>query len=335
MSQMYKDSQCSVKQKKILLDFAREMVEKRIFSRKQMHSLIHLARDEKNEELISLAKKLAKAREVPVTKAQDTAYHIQHQQAVNLNQQFVKGKFLHRHTRRKSIADLAEDLTAISANGIKNTHTSEFYHQAWIRNPEVAPNVAYCTNTINQIGDFVVYQMLHTQKAKHRKRLYAGLLQLTQELLEKHHDFSSVVALTARLNNPAITRLMPTKLTQQAVEFENLINPEGNYGMLRAEMNRLDEAGIPYIPYIGIAIKDFTSADDGNPDRIKKEINLNRLTTMAAIHKTFMAAQQNLEEKEDLHYDVPGEILNQSFAMNDNEIWEKSYALKRRGVKKQ
>jgi len=109
---------------------------------------------------------------------------------------------------------------------------------------------------------------------------------LAKELL-RLNNFNSLVAVVSGLSNFAVSRL--TELRSVIKEnslvdlkkIQEITAFDGNFANLRAYIEKLSA---PFIPYIGLVLKDITFAEEGNPTTFENGlINFEKMKTIHRI----------------------------------------------------
>jgi hypothetical protein len=339
MVQIYSDPSCSLEQKKVILQFAQDVVSRGFFEKRMLQKLLCIAELEiendlhLNEELTQLVTALKRA-QPKVELARKIKYEMNHPEPETLAKQWkrvAKGKIKISKKDRNFIQDFAQDLATLSANSLKMIHQVEFYRQAWAK-PELqgnAPNIQYFIHFFNQIHAFVLQKILEAENQKERHHLYLAFVKITQCLIKTHHDYSSAMAIVSALGSPILTQIVSEKVAQSVFPLEEFFSSRGNYKELRAAIENCQTMAIPCVPYFGLFLSDFTFMDDGNSDRIgKKEmINLEKMELAAKIHHKLEHFQNQLEKRQNLQYNLIQTLIEGQF-LSHEKAWERNKQLK-------
>uniref|UniRef100_A0A6B2L5N7 Ras-GEF domain-containing protein n=1 Tax=Arcella intermedia TaxID=1963864 RepID=A0A6B2L5N7_9EUKA len=146
----------------------------------------------------------------------------------------------------------------------------EFLNQSWNK-PQASvksPNIIEMTNRFNNLGNWVVYEVLSGVTPKDRCQLVLHLFQVAKELQEMN-DLNGMCAIMSGLINSSIVRLKKTfaKLAkkEKSTVWEDMtkaIMGEENFKTLR---RCWANAKPPAVPFLAITLKDLTFLEDGNP----------------------------------------------------------------------
>jgi hypothetical protein len=163
--------------------------------------------------------------------------------------------------------EVAGQMTLIEANMFRAIRPEEFYKKGW-QDPDQAPVLHLLISRSNSISSWVASNILCQSSAAARSRALARFVLIAQ-VLEEMGNFNSLVNVLGGLKLWAITRLQGVitlhktyRTLLAGLEFK--MSPAGNYRMYRALLPL--RQGAPFIPYLGLYLKDLTFIEDGNPD---------------------------------------------------------------------
>jgi len=176
--------------------------------------------------------------------------------------------------RNFEVGTIAEYLTAIDFEYFRRIHPCEFLKQGW-NNPnsaQLAPNILAMTNRFNDIGNWVVFEVLNGSTHKDRVQIILHFGQVAKTL-QRMNNFNGMCAVISGLNNSSVTRLKRT-FTRLAKKEKNtgcdemtkLAQGEDNFRSLREMWSNVEP---PAIPFLAITLKDLTFLEDGNPDLLE------------------------------------------------------------------
>eukprot|EP01125_Pyxidicula_operculata_P008820 TRINITY_DN2925_c0_g4_i2.p1 TRINITY_DN2925_c0_g4~~TRINITY_DN2925_c0_g4_i2.p1 ORF type:complete len:1285 (-),score=312.73 TRINITY_DN2925_c0_g4_i2:27-3881(-) len=143
----------------------------------------------------------------------------------------------------------------------------EFLKQAWAQknSSEIAPNLLAFTNHFNQIGTWVVYEIVsRANNQKDRTNVVIHFLSVAKQL-QKANNLNGMCAVMSGLNNSSVTRLKKTlqKLARSHQqlwdEMTSLVQGADNFRALREIWNKAEPPAIPFLgihTYIHIIIVD-------------------------------------------------------------------------------
>jgi len=168
---------------------------------------------------------------------------------------------------------ISDFITTQDFEYFRKIHPIEFLKQGW-NQPiafQVAPNIVAMTSRFNDVGNWVVYEILNRNSPKERLQTILHFL-LIGKALQKRNNFNGICAIMSGLNNSSITRLKRTftKLAKEKNtgldEMTKLVEGGDNFRSLREMWNNVEP---PAIPFLAITLKDLTFLEDGNPDQLE------------------------------------------------------------------
>jgi len=176
--------------------------------------------------------------------------------------------------RNFEVGTIAEYLTAIDFEYFRRIHPCEFLKQGWsnVNSAQLAPNILSMTGRFNDIGNWVVFEVLNGSTHKDRVQIILHFVQVAKTL-QRMNNFNGMCAVISGLNNSSVTRLKRT-FTRLAKKEKNtggdemtkLAQGEDNFRSLRELWSNVEP---PAIPFLAITLKDLTFLEDGNPDLLE------------------------------------------------------------------
>jgi len=210
-------------------------------------------------------------------------------------------------------------LTSIDYEIFKRIHPCEFLKQGWnnSNSDKLAPNINAMTTRFNDIGNWVVYEVLTGQTPKDRVQFIMHFVQVAK-MLHSMNNFNGMCAILSGLNNASVIRLKRTfmRLAKKEKstcleELTKLVQGEENFRSLREMWASVEP---PAIPFLAITLKDLTFLEDGNPDHLEGGgINFYKWRKIAEVI-------QLLLEYQHLPYTIETNNTIQSYVHNKIEI---------------
>lgn len=159
---------------------------------------------------------------------------------------------------------LAEQLTAFHFIQFKCIPEIELLQQRFSH--EKAPHISNNSRLFNQLGGWILHQILTQDDLKIRVDILRHILSLCIRLYQLN-NYNAVISIVAALNNSAIDRLRGTWCSAGRNVFilkEAFTNlTRDNFSLYRKE---LQSSSPPCIPFIGMFLTDLTYIEDGNPN---------------------------------------------------------------------
>jgi hypothetical protein len=174
--------------------------------------------------------------------------------------------------------EVAEQMTLIEANMFRAIRPEEFYRKGWT-DPVNAPVLHMLVSRSNSISSWVASNILCQSTTASRSRALARFV-LIAHALEEIGNYNSMVSIVGGFQLWAITRLqciIPLNPGYRKIlgHIEGLLNPDGNYRCYRAIQTI--RHGRPFLPYLGLYLKDLTFIEDGNLDVVNNKPNTDKI----------------------------------------------------------
>ena len=176
--------------------------------------------------------------------------------------------------------EIARQLTLLEWSIWKEIRAWECLGLAWTKkDKEVrAPHICEAQNRFNRISLWVATTILQTEKLQDRAKVLAKFIEIASHL-NKLNNFAGTLQIVSGLSNSAVHRLTQTWGTISSTlrkTYEELAKyNERNSRVLR---ERIRNANPPCIPFFGMYQTDLTFVEDGNPDLIGPNGNLQNCT---------------------------------------------------------
>lgn len=323
------------KQQRIIIRFARRLIENGTYSKESMQPIIDLVQKALVEKKLQgsnleTAEDLLKAELKKSNAPSVLAKQYKFTNNVNLSKEFeniAKGK-MGKQEKNDFIRFFVQSYNTISKNTLKNLRDSEFYREAWNKkNAEItSPNLTFMIKSFNKLSNFVVDQILSAQTPDEAFKVYSTFVTILDQF-EQAGNYGDGQAILAGLNDSSITRIgfskfLPDEKGARLTEIETIHDPSSSFKKLRAAMSshdggekkEIDLTGEPtkptaYTPYIGMYLTDLTFTNE-NPDYTSNGPNFDKMAILEKIHGEIKKPQDRIEERTDLPYDVIKQITD-------------------------
>ena len=208
--------------------------------------------------------------------------------------------------------EIGEKLISISKSLINKVQRREIYKAIFLKNKkhETSPNVMENIDKSNRLTFFIIEDILSYDFAKDRTKIVEKWINIA-EYCKERRDYNDLVAINLALNNYIITGLNKTmkEINKDKKELMKTLNKfcryQGNYKKLREDMNKL-EYNDPYIPYLGMLLKDIAFFEENSKYIINGVlINLEKLQNVQLAVSQFFNFQN---AKEKLNPIIPEEL---------------------------
>ncbi|KAL4803240.1 ras guanine nucleotide exchange factor domain-containing protein [Aspergillus unguis] len=233
--------------------------------------------------------------------------------------------------------EIARQLTLMESCIYAKIRRCELLHKNWQRKDSPTQNVRALIRFFNQLSGWVGTLILGEADLKKRTQVIGHLVNVAHECHELN-NYSAVVAILSGLESSPIYRLGRTwaMVTQRSCDtlapLQALMSNDNNHHAYRDALQRTMP---PCIPFLGLFLKDFLFASDGNkPYTQTGLINFTKYTLLSSTIHTM----QRFQEAPYALHPVPAiqEYLAtqlQQSAGDDkvHELWEKSCKLEPRG----
>ncbi|EFC50241.1 rasGEF domain-containing protein [Naegleria gruberi] len=186
--------------------------------------------------------------------------------------------------------DFAETLTAMDHSLYKKIKFTEMLGQSWNKEKKkfMAPNIISVTTLFNKVSSYVVFQIVSESNPMFRKKMIETVIK-TCEHLKDLNSFNMIMAIYSSLGTSSVSRLVDTwslleeKTQKQYEDICKFCSQDINYKSMRDATDKCFVEGEPATPYIGIYLKDFLFADDGNPTLVDGKLNFYKAISQYAI----------------------------------------------------
>lgn len=161
----------------------------------------------------------------------------------------------------------AHQMTCIDYKLYKNLTPVDLVDYLW-KKKQTPASVEAWISRFNSVSYWVGTELCTTPLLKSRIKVLEHFIKVLKALKELN-NFNAVMAVISGLNMASVTRLKKTwggasgKLINQLHEIEKIMDPKLNYQVYREYEYKHHKQ--PFIPFLGIYLKDLTFANDGNP----------------------------------------------------------------------
>eukprot|EP01102_Stenamoeba_stenopodia_P007490 TRINITY_DN2096_c0_g3_i1.p1 TRINITY_DN2096_c0_g3~~TRINITY_DN2096_c0_g3_i1.p1 ORF type:complete len:776 (+),score=181.92 TRINITY_DN2096_c0_g3_i1:1533-3860(+) len=196
--------------------------------------------------------------------------------------------------------ELAQQLTLIHYDLVSKIRPKEFIRQAWNKaGSEVnAPNLLACIKRLNWGSRWYSTMILKGERAEQRAGLLTTFIKIAEKC-ENVRNYNGLMEVISSLHSAPISRLkhswklVSTKTQDTFTYLSDLMSPFRSYQKYRSVASQQINANVPFIPFIGVFLTDFTFMDDANPDEVDGECNWEKVLMMGNRIKEFVALNAN------------------------------------------
>jgi len=236
---------------------------------------------------------------------------------------------------------IAEDMKFEDQIQFMKINPSEFHNQNWSKEKtkHLSPNVLTTTKSFNDLSNKVQSDILLANSIEQQQNIYKFYIYTMQALVDKK-DLSSAVAILTGINRSAVYRLNLSQNNQELTDIIEKVNkissPGGSYNAMR-EFERQSDS--PLVPFIGGKLTDLTFTDDGNPNKleINDQVELQNVTKFALIGKIISDVDKfQMDTEATFSKKVP--VIHSNFskhinklALDDDSAFQISMHIKARG----
>lgn len=227
--------------------------------------------------------------------------------------------------------ELAQQMTLMDAELFMKIGLAEILAWGKEQNELICPNLAEFIDHFNKMSFWVRTLILNEPKQQEREKLFKKFLKIMKHC-KRLNNFSSYLAILSALDCSPIRRLeFPKPYTDILQEFCLLIDSDAAF---KAYRQALSEAKPPCIPYLGLILQDITFIHLGNPNElpdgkvnfVKRWQQFNVLNTV----RRFKESQYEFTKNEKI-WDLFDKYDDH---LSEEELWDKSQAIKPRAGKK-
>lgn len=113
-------------------------------------------------------------------------------------------------------------------------------------------------------------------------------------------NYNSTFTLYACLSGYDLTKLMkafrlPRKYQSRLTRLEHLFDPISNYrtyrNLIKEKQSLAEQFKYPFLPYVGLLLKDLTFVHEANPDLINSNVNVEKINMLGNIYKSIRLCQ--------------------------------------------
>ncbi|KIC71169.1 RasGEF domain-containing protein [Candidatus Protochlamydia amoebophila] len=329
-----------VEEKKVVLDFAVQLVKRGIVKKEAFHELLELAQKDANHTIReNLSGKYALALNSVLTTPSNSPIDVVSQMqvanpAINLSEQFsalAKGKMSSKE-EKEFISAFMSDLNHASTAIFKAIQPEEFHGLKWNKGtaedkrnnaPNITTNIAF----FNQIARFVGQEILMnpTYSSKDRMRVYETFVKMADRFANGDpRNYEMTTAIIAGLNAAPVFNTMQKESISNEIKatlnkLQTLLSTDFNSKALRDTYKGLQSKATPYMPKTGVYLTDFTFLDEGNPETKSDGISLNlkKLKLLGEQQRRIENEAQALPLNQNLNFNIIGQILQSKLPSED------------------
>ncbi|KAI8913368.1 ras guanine nucleotide exchange factor domain-containing protein [Gorgonomyces haynaldii] len=182
--------------------------------------------------------------------------------------------------------EICQNLCIHNYDIFKTIHPIEFLNEIWKKDNEASPSFRYFVDRFDRESYWVATELIMGDAAtdqKMRIRYLAKFITIANECIQTNNFFSAF-SIISGLNLTPVQRLkktweaLPEKSKKEWEEVSKLADPSKNMKNYR---DRLATATSPMVPFLPIYLKDLTFINDGNQNKIRGLVNVDKLRMMA------------------------------------------------------
>ena len=165
--------------------------------------------------------------------------------------------------------ELARQLTRIDFELLSQIRSVSYAEYLWEKNSQQVAMDAW-VNRFNLVSYWVGTEICTTPLPKPRIAVVENIIKLLRHLRDLN-NYNGVMAVIAGLNTSSVRRLQKTwaglgfRTISTLHEIESTMDPKMNYQTYRELENKLRASNQPFVPFMGLYLKDLTFSNDGNP----------------------------------------------------------------------
>lgn len=221
-----------------------------------------------------------------------------HTSMVILNSPREQNKLILGEDSNINLRHIAEQLTLIEWEMMKNIKPIEFMDNAWEKENKKtkAPNIVSLAIRFNSVSAWVSTEILQAPTVNSCIKTIYKFITIMDHLY-KMNNFNGVAEVFCGLNNISISRLkcIWSKVSQKYKKIYDSINElmlgGHNFKKYREIIRNNNINRTRTIPYIALFLRDLTFINDGNPNYTNRGINLEKVRLLGSTILNFRMFQ--------------------------------------------
>ncbi|KAI3644826.1 hypothetical protein MP228_010990 [Amoeboaphelidium protococcarum] len=189
----------------------------------------------------------------------------------------------------------AEQLTKVERLLFEKIRPIDYIENLWQKEKTITAIDAW-VNHFNQVSYWIGTEICTTPIMKNRVMVIENIVKI-MKVLKDLNNYNALMAFISGLNMAAVMRLKKTwanvnpKLMHTLHDIERIMDPKHNYLTYRDVEVKL--LGNPFVPFLGLYLKDLTFTNDGNPKTLANGlINFSKNWQIFEIIKRIEALKQ-------------------------------------------
>jgi hypothetical protein len=209
--------------------------------------------------------------------------------------------------------DIGDTLISISKKLLNKIHPRELYRAVFIKkNKDItSPNLVECINKSIRLTHFIIEDIISYYSHKERAKVYEKWVKIA-EYCKINKDYNDLYAIFTALHNYIITGLNETQknvsykynnMFKQIMDFCTL---EGNYRLIREDINKCEKKGLIFVPHPAILMKDINYFEESSKYINEKGcINFEKIENISEIlekHFKYKKKETKYQIKQELKF---------------------------------
>ena len=167
--------------------------------------------------------------------------------------------------------DIGDTLISISKSLLNKIHPRELYRAVFIKkNKDItSPNLVECINKSIRLTHFIIEDIISYYSNRERAKAYEKWVQIA-EYCRLNKDYNDLFAIFTALHNYIITGLNETqknissKCNNMFKHIMDFCTLEGNYRLIREDINKCEKKGEIFVPHPAILMKDINYFEESS-----------------------------------------------------------------------
>ncbi len=218
--------------------------------------------------------------------------------------------------------DIGDTLMAVSKSLLNKIQPRELYRAVFIKkNKEItSPNLVNCINKSISLTNFIIEDIISYSSRKERAKTYEKWVQIA-DYCKLNKDYNDLYAIFSALNNYIITGLKETlkyinyKYINMFKQIKEFCTLEGNYKIIREDIDECNKNGEIFVPHPAILMKDINYFEESSKYVNEKGcINIEKIEKITEIlekHFKYKKLDKKIEIKKELKFFEDLEMLTE------------------------
>jgi len=197
-----------------------------------------------------------------------------------------------------SATALAEQLTYKEASMYRAIQPPELLNQNWssANKRETAKNVVLMVERSNKVSYWVATEICMCKDLKKRVSALKRFINVAHKCYEAH-NYNTTMEILGGLNNIAVTRLkktwaeLPERYQLMWDKITVIMDTKNNFSEYRNALSQATQQNVPVVPFLGVFLRDLTFIEDGNPNKIGKHANFEKINLLGSVIREVQSHQ--------------------------------------------